>query len=157
MLPPPQAAGGFNLEVAGLLRSGWRPDVVLTSERADALYISADPIFYSYRNEIASLAACHGIPAISGDRDFAQAGGLSSYGASRSDAYRQAGLYVGRILKGEKPSDLPVVQPTRFELLINLKLQKVWVLLSARPSLQALTISLSRCRVCSGQESRGLR
>jgi len=93
----------------------------LASARVDGIYLSADPIYYSYRTEIAALAARHGLPAISGDRDFAQAGGLSSYGASRSDAYRQAGLYVGRILKGEKPSDLPVVQPTRFELLINLK------------------------------------
>ena len=79
----------------------------LASERAVGIYISADPIFYSYRNEIASLAARHGLPAISGDRDFAQAGGLSSYGASRSDAYRQAGLYVGRILEGKRPSELP--------------------------------------------------
>jgi putative ABC transport system substrate-binding protein len=97
---------------------------ILARERLDALYISADPIFYNYRSEIADLAARHGLPSISGDRDFTPAGGLSSYGASRADAYRQAGVYVGRILKGEKASNLPVVQPTRFELLVNLKTAK---------------------------------
>jgi putative ABC transport system substrate-binding protein len=98
--------------------------VSLVQKGANALIVVNDPFFVSRRDQIVALAARHRMPAIYFSREFAAAGGLLSYGASLVDAARQGGIYTGKILKGEKPTDLPVVQSTKFEFVINLKTAK---------------------------------
>jgi putative tryptophan/tyrosine transport system substrate-binding protein len=88
------------------------------------LIVSSDPFFLTERVKLIVLMARHALPTIFADREQAEAGGLASYGGSRLDAYRQAGDYVGRIIKGERPSELPVILPTKFHLVINLKTAK---------------------------------
>jgi putative ABC transport system substrate-binding protein len=111
---------------------------ILARLRPDALLVSAVPLFYAQRNQIIELAARHSLPAIYPIREFPAAGGLLSYGDSISDAFRQAGDYTGLILKGAKPTDLPVLQPTKFELVINMKTAKA-LGLTIPPEVLAIT------------------
>ena len=97
----------------------------LVRERLDALFLAADPFFTSRRVQLANLATRHVVPMISATREVPEAGGLISYGANISDGWRQMGVYVGRILRGTKPADLPVVQSTKFELVINAQTARI--------------------------------
>jgi len=108
----------------------------LARERIDSLFVSPDPFFNSRRVHLALLAARHTVPATYAGRDYAEAGGLMSYGANVADAYRQVGTYAGRILKGAKPADLPVMQSAKFELIINAPAARV-VGLTVPPTLLA--------------------
>jgi putative ABC transport system substrate-binding protein len=96
----------------------------LTELRAGGLVISGDPVFVSGSEQLAALTVRHSVPAVYGSREFAAAGGLASYGGIITESYRLAGIYTGRILKGDKPADLPVQQTTKVELYINLKTAK---------------------------------
>jgi putative ABC transport system substrate-binding protein len=120
-----QAAAIANGRQLRIVNAGTAADIDsafanIKEQVTDALIVASDPFFVTQRGQLAALAARHRIPTIYPFREQIDAGGLLSYGASLSGAYRQAGLYAGRILKGEKPTDLPVVQPTTFEMIINL-------------------------------------
>jgi putative ABC transport system substrate-binding protein len=109
------ASNSAEIDAAFVTLSKWQPD---------ALLVGSDPLFITAQMQIVALAARHALPAIHFQRDYVEAGGLMSYGPDYADSYRQAGAYVGRVLRGKKPSDLPVQQSTKLELMINLKTAK---------------------------------
>jgi len=111
--------------------------VAMTRERPNALFLGGDPFFTSRRVQLATLSARHAIPLVSQAREITEVGGLMSYGANVADAFRQAGVYAGRILKGAKPADLPVVQSSKFELVINAETART-LDLTVPPSLLAI-------------------
>jgi putative tryptophan/tyrosine transport system substrate-binding protein len=111
----------FNASTASQIDDAF---TAIVQSGSGALYVSSDPLFFNQRDKIVELAAKDALPAIFADRELVEAGGLISYGASREHVYRQAGSYAGRILKGEKPGDLPVMLPTKFDLVVNLKTAK---------------------------------
>jgi putative ABC transport system substrate-binding protein len=109
----------------------------LVQKRADALVVANAALFENHRVQLATLSVHHRLPAIYPTREFVEAGGLMSYGANQEDQFRQVGIYAGRILKGEKPADLPVVQASKFEFVINLNTAKA-LGLTVPPALRAL-------------------
>ena len=123
-----EAARAIGLQII-VLRAGDDRDVeavfeTVAQQRIPALTVGADPFFDTRRDKLVALAARHAVPAIYHFREFAAAGGLMSYGIDISEVWREVGDYAGRILKGAKPADLPVMQPTKFEFVINLKTAK---------------------------------
>jgi putative ABC transport system substrate-binding protein len=136
-----QAAANVVERQIHLVRATTEPEIdaafaTLAQQRVDALLVASDPFFSSRRDYLVALAARYKLPTIYNQREFAAAGGLASYGTDFADGYRQARNYVGRILNGQKPSDLPVVQPTKIELIVNLKAAKA-LGLAIPPSLLA--------------------
>jgi putative ABC transport system substrate-binding protein len=123
------AARALGMEVQIYNASTWQEIdaafAVLVREQADALFVAPDPFFQTRRVQLAALAARHALPAAYSVRQYVEAGGLMSYGTSLVDMYRQVGVYAGRILKGAKPADLPVVQSTKFELVINAQIARM--------------------------------
>src|SRR5262249_2086721 len=121
----PEAARAIGLQIQVLKASTSREIeavfATIVRDRADALFVSPDAFFISRRVQFAELATRHGIPAAYGAREDVEAGGLMSYGTDNLDMWRQIGVYTGQILKGAKPADLPVVQSTKFEFVINLQ------------------------------------
>jgi putative tryptophan/tyrosine transport system substrate-binding protein len=123
-----EAAGRLGAKLV-LLNASTEPEIgaafaAFVQQKAGALLVGNDPFFGSWREMLASLAIRHKLPAISFRREFAEIGGLLSYGPHFPDGYREAGIYAGKILKGTRTTDLPLMQPTKFELVINLKTAK---------------------------------
>jgi putative ABC transport system substrate-binding protein len=121
----PEAARTIGLQIQVLNASTGREIeeafATLVRDRADALFVAPDLFFQSRRVQLATLAARHAIPTAYGVREYVEAGGLMSYGTDIPDTFRQEGAYIGQILKGAKPADLPVLQSTKFEFVINLQ------------------------------------
>ena len=117
------SAKGLELQILKASTEG-EIDAAFVELQAGGLIVQADPLFNSRREQLVGLASRRAMPAISAWREFAEAGGLISYGASRTGGWHKIGTYVGKILNGAKPADLPVEQPTRFDLVVNLKTAK---------------------------------
>jgi putative ABC transport system substrate-binding protein len=134
------SALGFQIEplFAGNNRDIDMAFAVLPQKPVDALLTVPSALFGARRQQLAMLAIRYAVPAMYHDRLFTEAGGLMSYGASLADMYRQVGVYAGRILKGEKPADLPVLQPTKYEFVINMQTAKL-LGLTVPPNLLAIT------------------
>ena len=128
-LPQMRAAAEANGQRLVVLNARTEVDIDATfaslrSKGVDALLVTTNPFYEGRREDIVALAKRHSVPVMYPWREYSVSGGLISYGTSFTESYRQAGLYVGRMLKGEKPADLPVVQATKFELLVNVKTAK---------------------------------
>src|SRR5262245_54535762 len=124
-----QEAAGMIKRQIHIVRASTEPEIdtafaTVAQQGVGALLVASDPFFASRRAQLVALASRYRLPTIYNQREFAENGGLVSYGTDFADGYRQAGIYVGKILKGTKPADLPVVQPTKFELVLNLKTAK---------------------------------